>query len=149
MKISIDNFKTLKSLEEFEFFPFTIITGVNSSGKSSFIQFLLLLKQTLEKPTTNSPLNFDGDIINLGLFEDIIYQKNTENRLSTILSFDNSEFSLPDFGTLKAQSCDVKFSIFGQGDEVFVNTVEFNYYVPDAVTEDHFLKFEIMKMAIR
>lgn len=47
MKISIEGFKSIKNVVDFEFSPLTLLAGVNSSGKSSLIQVLLLLKQTL------------------------------------------------------------------------------------------------------
>lgn len=40
--------------------PLTILAGANSSGKSSIIQPLLLLKQTLESPYDPGPLRLDG-----------------------------------------------------------------------------------------
>ena len=53
MKISIENFKSIKSLQTFEIKPFTVLSGVNSSGKSSFVQLLLLFKQTIERNSAN------------------------------------------------------------------------------------------------
>ena len=43
-KVDIKNFKLLRDVSV-ELGDLTLITGVNSSGKSSFIQALLLLKQ--------------------------------------------------------------------------------------------------------
>jgi len=143
MKISIDNFKTLKSLEEFEFRPFTLITGVNSSGKSSLIQFLLLIKQTLEKPATNAALNLDGDILELGIFEDIIYQKNTQNCLIIIIEIDDIEYPFPNYEPLKIKSCQVRVYIKYSGERIVVDTVEFNYYIPDTIKKDQFLRFKL------
>ena len=40
--------------------PVTLLAGANSSGKSSVIQPLLLLKQTLESPFDPGPLKVDG-----------------------------------------------------------------------------------------
>ncbi len=46
-KIKIKNFKILKNIE-LELSNLTLITGVNSSGKSSFLQSLLLFKENIE-----------------------------------------------------------------------------------------------------
>jgi len=43
-KVKIKNFKSLRDID-MSLSNLTLITGVNSSGKSSFIQTLLLLKQ--------------------------------------------------------------------------------------------------------
>jgi len=47
MKITVEGFKSIKNVVDFEFSPLTLLAGVNSSGKSSLVQVLLLLKQTL------------------------------------------------------------------------------------------------------
>ena len=41
--------------------PVTLVLGTNSSGKSSLIQSLLLLKQTVESPDRTVHLNLGGD----------------------------------------------------------------------------------------
>ena len=46
-KVQIKNFKSLRDIE-IVLRGFTLITGVNSSGKSTFIQSLLLLKENRE-----------------------------------------------------------------------------------------------------
>ena len=49
-KIEIKNFKSLKELN-INLKDLTLLTGINSSGKSSTIQALLLIKQNLETKT--------------------------------------------------------------------------------------------------
>ncbi len=62
MKISIGNFKSIGSLANYEIQPLTILSGTNSSGKSSFIQLLLLLKQTIELDSPKFPLYLEGKL---------------------------------------------------------------------------------------
>ncbi len=47
-RISVTGFKSLATKIDLEIRPLTVLAGANSSGKSSFMQPLLLLKQTLE-----------------------------------------------------------------------------------------------------
>ena len=47
MKIGVKNFRIFKEYTEFDIRPITILTGPNSSGKSSFTKLLLLLKSNL------------------------------------------------------------------------------------------------------
>ena len=61
MKISIENFKSIKNLKNFQIKPFTVLSGVNSAGKSSFVQLLLLLKQTIELDSSKKPLLLNGE----------------------------------------------------------------------------------------
>ncbi|WP_289351788.1 AAA family ATPase [Acinetobacter baumannii] len=44
---SIENFKVFSEKTDLEFAPITLIYGPNSSGKSSIIQSLLVLKESL------------------------------------------------------------------------------------------------------
>jgi len=46
----VHNFKVFEDTQVIQLAPLTLISGINSAGKSSIIQALLLLKQTLESP---------------------------------------------------------------------------------------------------
>ncbi|MDM8529465.1 AAA family ATPase [Anaerolineales bacterium HSG24] len=54
--IGVEGFKSLQQYQSLEIRPFTILAGANSSGKSSILQPLLLLKQTLEAIYDPGPL---------------------------------------------------------------------------------------------
>ena len=59
--ITVCGYKSLFDEHVIEIRPLTILAGANSSGKSSAIQPLLLLKQTLEAGyDTGSPIFLDG-----------------------------------------------------------------------------------------
>jgi len=92
MKISVENFKSISSLQNFEIKPFTILSGVNSSGKSSFIQLLLLLKQTAEKSSTNDIFTINGKYYKVSDYKNLVYQKDLSNSISISFVFDKSEF---------------------------------------------------------
>lgn len=77
-ELKIQNFKTWEKVY-LEFRPITGLFGANSSGKSSLIQFLLLLKQTKEATDRGIALNFTGRFANVGSFRDVIY-RHEENR---------------------------------------------------------------------
>ncbi len=59
-KIAVKGFKSIAEECEIEIRPLTILAGTNSSGKSSIMQPLLMLKQTLEAPYDPGPLLIDG-----------------------------------------------------------------------------------------
>jgi predicted ATPase len=48
--VCIEGYKSLVSEQRLTLRPLTLLAGVNSSGKSSIMQPILLLKQTLEAP---------------------------------------------------------------------------------------------------
>ena len=81
MKISINNFKSIGSIANYEIQPLTILSGTNSSGKSSFIQLLLLFKQTMELGSTEFPLVLDGKLYPIRDYLDILNSNAKGNRL--------------------------------------------------------------------
>lgn len=58
--ISVKGFKSIAEEQRIEILPLTLLAGANSSGKSSLMQPLLLLKQTLEASYDPGPLLLDG-----------------------------------------------------------------------------------------
>jgi predicted ATPase len=58
-KISLSNFKSFQEMEDLEVRNLTVIVGRNSCGKSSLMQSLLLLKQTLNSQSS-TPLCLEG-----------------------------------------------------------------------------------------
>jgi len=59
-RIAVEGFKSIAKRQEIEIAPLTILAGANSSGKSSIMQPLLMLKQTLEATYDPGPLKIDG-----------------------------------------------------------------------------------------
>jgi hypothetical protein len=73
MIIGVKNFRSLEGENEFEIRPITILTGPNSSGKSSLMKAIMTMKNVL-KPNDNQSqkeLYFDANL-NIGNFETII-----------------------------------------------------------------------------
>ena len=59
-KIAVKGFKSIAEECSIDIRRLTILAGANSSGKSSIMQPLLMLKQTLEAPYDPGPLLIDG-----------------------------------------------------------------------------------------
>ncbi len=59
-KITVGGYKSIAQEQSIEIRPLTILAGANSSGKSSIMQPLLLLKQTLEAPYDPGALLLNG-----------------------------------------------------------------------------------------
>lgn len=73
-RLYVENFKSWKKLE-IKFGQVTGLFGTNSSGKSSLLQFLLLLKQTKNATDRGLVLDFggSGQLVNLGSYKDVIH----------------------------------------------------------------------------
>ncbi len=84
-QISMTNFKSWRETGPIRMAPLSAFFGANSSGKSSLLQMLLLLKQTTESNDRNLVLN-TGSIqtgyVNLGTAHEITYGNATEMSLS-------------------------------------------------------------------
>lgn len=63
-KLELKNFKAWRESGTVDLAPVTMLLGTNSSGKSSLIQSLLLLKQTAASPDRTIHLNLGGDEVN-------------------------------------------------------------------------------------
>ncbi len=70
-KITIENLKALSKFEHY-ISNLTIVTGLNSMGKSSFIQSLLLLRQSYEKNVFKSGLLLNGEYTSIGNGKDAL-----------------------------------------------------------------------------
>lgn len=71
----ISNFKAFDGPETVPIKPITLIFGPNSSGKSSILQSLLMLKQTLDdRENPQTPLLFKGDLADLGSYRELIHR---------------------------------------------------------------------------
>lgn len=77
--LTIEGFKAFSKKQIFKLAPITLIFGANSAGKSSLLQSLLLLKQTLEESESgDAVLVPKGKIVNLGSYKEMIYGHETE-----------------------------------------------------------------------
>ena len=96
-RVKVKNFKSLKDID-ITLSNLTLITGVNSVGKSSFIQSLLLFKQNQEKfysPMGSKITNINDDkYVRLGNKDDILYQEAFEENIEVIISSDKKENNL-------------------------------------------------------
>lgn len=74
-QLQIQNFKSWRDTGPMRFAPLTGFFGANSSGKTSILQFLLLLKQTAESLDRTQVLNLGDErsYVNLGTFTDIVF----------------------------------------------------------------------------
>ena len=73
-EIRIKGYKSLADETNLEIRPLTIIAGANSSGKSSVMQPLLLLKQTLASPSDSESLQIAGPNVAFTNYKQMLYQ---------------------------------------------------------------------------
>jgi AAA15 family ATPase/GTPase len=77
-KWGLSNFKSIYNAD-IELAPLTVLTGINSSGKSSLLQSMLMIAQTIQNPNTERALMINGPLVELGSPESIVSQDNTRD----------------------------------------------------------------------
>jgi hypothetical protein len=81
--ISVRGYKSLANEGRIEVRPLTILAGANSSGKSSIMQPLLLMKQTLEASIDPGPLLLNGPNVRFtSVNEFVSRRRNMDNTFS-------------------------------------------------------------------
>lgn len=78
---SIENFKVFRNKTEFEFAPITILTGKNSSGKSSLIRAFQFLELCFKNGEIVDVIDIEEELNILGDFSKIINENNNKNKL--------------------------------------------------------------------
>lgn len=129
------NFKSWKDTGELKLAPLTGFFGSNSSGKTSLLQILLLMKQTVESSDRKRVLHAGDEktYIDLGTFYDLIYSHNIDNELGISL-----EWTLPKKKSIKNpeekqktlfEIQNIKFDTFIKEDSGKLTTPKFQYKI--------------------
>ena len=93
-ELRAQNFKSWKETDKLQIAPLTGFFGANSSGKTSLLQTLLMLKQTVERPPDwNGVIDFgdDDSLVNLGSFDEVVHQHNSDLSLGIAVSWNLPE----------------------------------------------------------
>jgi len=70
-QIEIENFKCFKNRVFFPLGKLTLLTGVNGRGKSTLLQSLLLMRQSLQHDENTDKILLNGSCVSLNSFDDI------------------------------------------------------------------------------
>ncbi|HOE11687.1 MAG TPA: AAA family ATPase [bacterium] len=84
-KITVEGFKSIAERQSIEIRPLTILAGANSSGKSSIMQPLLLLKQTVECGYDPGPLLLEGPNVSYTLPEQFLSKIRTASVAKSLI----------------------------------------------------------------
>lgn len=132
-ELRAQNFKSWKDTGALQFAPLTGFFGANSSGKTSILQVLLMLVQTMEFPSPdgNEPLYFGDDndeksLVNLGNFDDVIYEHNPELMLGISVTW-----KLPAAINIKESATD----------DLLTNSLSFSTHIDKRNEHPHLIDF--------
>ncbi|MGC1376615.1 MAG: DUF3696 domain-containing protein [Anaerolineales bacterium] len=94
-KLWAKNFKSWENTGEIKLAPLTGLFGTNSSGKTSLLQLILMLKQTVESSDRSRVLH-TGDrntYVDLGTFYDLIYRHQLPGHINFGLEWEDKDLS--------------------------------------------------------
>lgn len=109
------NFKSWRDTGDLEIAPLTGLFGTNSSGKTSILQLLLMLKQTVESPDRRRVLHFGDErsLVDLGTFFDVVHAHQADASLDMSLSWNLSKpLQIDDPGKKEERLFEVKSLTF-------------------------------------
>jgi len=88
-RLRAQNFKSWRDTGDLRLAPLTGLFGANSSGKSSILQTLLLLRQTAVSTDPGRPLNLGDEtaLVDLGSFIDVLHAHDPDSTLRLSISW--------------------------------------------------------------
>jgi hypothetical protein len=104
--IAVEGFKSIRKHTEIAIKPLTILAGANSSGKSSIMQPLLLMKQTLEAPSDPGVFLLDGPNVRF----------TSANQVVSKFGKKSDDFFSINFRTISDWRMDVSYRKLPEGD---------------------------------
>ncbi|TYQ24746.1 DUF3696 domain-containing protein [Pseudanabaena sp. UWO311] len=99
-RLALKNFKCFKEVD-ISFSKITLLTGENSSGKSSLIYGILAPLQSVNLNGNSFPLylSLNGNYVNMGGFEEVLFNHDFKNNIEIDLNFSFGK-NIYDFTTL-------------------------------------------------
>jgi predicted ATPase len=87
-KITFNNFRVFEK-DTFDFKPLTVLTGSNSSGKSTIVKALILLQENLKPSNYLGRLTFKDGFHNLGNFQSILTKESSGKTITFDIEWEN------------------------------------------------------------
>ena len=113
-RLTVAGFKSISREQSIEIRPLTILAGANSSGKSSIMQPLLLLKQTLEAPYDPGAILLDGPNVRFSSADQMLSRIHGQkvNSFHVGIQIDNGATIIPYYVKGKNTAFDVEQMVY-------------------------------------
>jgi predicted ATPase len=146
---NISNFKALPAdrITHLDLRALNVFVGPNSSGKSTLIQSILLIAQTLKNSSGERPLILNGELVRLGHANEVIHEGNENKPLRIYFTFFNPEnsnnlekiqikleFELPEISNLGFDLMRVEIS---KGENIGIIAQKSSQKVPQIMISSH------------
>jgi len=145
--ISVQGFKSLANESRIEIRPLTILSGANSSGKSSIMQPLLLMKQTLEAGYDSGSLRLNGSNVkftSVNQFISRLQKDSNSHEFSVAIENIEYDFILKTvFSAPKNQTLEIRGMIIKQGKcSLHLRPDQSSEHLKNAISEFHSIKIK-------
>ncbi|MGM3305029.1 AAA family ATPase [Anabaena sp. WFMT] len=89
--LNLKNFKPFEN-QSFSLKPLTLLAGLNSTGKSSLLQSLLLLRQSSQQDDLldRVGLALNGDLVSIGTAQDALFKRAKEDSMTLEIGINNN-----------------------------------------------------------
>lgn len=129
--VGVENFKAFKNRTDLNFKKLNIFLGPNSSGKSSFLKALYLIKDSLESQNKSIAMKFEE---NIGDFQDILFNQEKES-FSLNFSFDKNQILDLESPTLQESKMSFLLGIFLSSDKQEISLATLDSFVKELVMD--------------
>jgi predicted ATPase len=90
--LKLESFKAFRELS-LPLGDLTVLSGVNSAGKSSVLQAIAMIRQSSTAEVGRESLVLNGDLVQLGTGRDVLFERSESETLAVGLSENGNEFS--------------------------------------------------------
>ena len=125
-QLAIKNFKCFQS-QLFDLSGVNVLTGLNGSGKSSFIQSLLLLRQ-MSSQSNNQDLLLNGEYISIGTGQDALFQNAEEEVIQMDLTTSQSTYCWKWGYERESDVLPLKSSVYTKGELQSISLFNDDFY---------------------
>lgn len=132
-RIHLENFKASRNLNA-RLAPLTLLTGLNSSGKSSTLQAIAMLRQSYGTSTNTPSLMLSGDLVHLGHGRDILSEGAVTE--DDVIAFEVQENGINHRWACKSvpDSSELAFVVTPQQLPSFIKSQHFQFLQADRVS---------------
>jgi len=114
---TVDCFKSIGERTSLPLKHLTVFAGSNSSGKSSVLQSILLVAQSLASPRAKTPIVLNGPLVQLGRFKDVAFSGSEKNLITIGFTLDEQalhrQYAIREGGSPSLTSCEFTVGLDG------------------------------------
>ena len=132
--IQLKNFKCFRDSGSIDFSRITLLTGANGTGKSTVMQSLLLLAQSVKEKVDSEGLRFNGDYVWLGNYQDIVNAHSTKKGIDICIHSESNNVKHVFDSSYDANPLDevARFTKLTEDDHNYIQEVtESGFYTSD------------------